>query len=261
MEILSKYNNGNTVVTIYTDGTKVRELPDDKVVVNHPESMDVKVTNNCLPTSDNPICSYCHEKSGPKGLHADLDKLAQVLSVLPAGVEIACVSGDSVVYNQDGAVEIRNLKVGDRIFDSNHNLVAVTGIKTSNKDCFELKCSKGYSVKASEDHPFMVNGEQITINSIVGKNIDILNQKSPSDNGDKFPVIDLAKYITKPSNKKNSRGGAFTDEKVRINHCSGWSDRYITVDNKLMWLYGLVVAEGSCKSIVLNRLETTLSEL
>ncbi len=47
-KILSKYNNGNTVVTIFEDGTKIREFEDGvKPFSNFPESIDIKLTNKC----------------------------------------------------------------------------------------------------------------------------------------------------------------------------------------------------------------------
>ena len=98
-DILFVYDNGNTKVTLLSDGTKIREIPDNEPVsLNHMESMDVKITDNCLPTSDNPICAFCHEKSGPNGKHADLNKLYNVLSSIPSGVEIAIGGGNPLSH-------------------------------------------------------------------------------------------------------------------------------------------------------------------
>ena len=89
MELLHKYTNGNTVVSIYDDGTKIRECPDGVVAKPvHPESMDIKISNRCSGG-----CEFCHEMSNPKGAHADLDRLLDVLKVLPAGVECAVGGG------------------------------------------------------------------------------------------------------------------------------------------------------------------------
>lgn len=94
MKILQEYKNGNVDVKIYEDGTLEREYPDDQEPMpEFPSSIDVKITNYCYPTEDNPICSYCHEKSNTKGKHSSIDKLLNTLSVLPAGVEIAIGGG------------------------------------------------------------------------------------------------------------------------------------------------------------------------
>lgn len=99
MQILHEYKNGNTNVSIFDDGTLVRTFDDDKnVVVDFPSSMDVKITNFCSPTEDNPICSYCHEKSGLSGRHANINKLLDVISCLPQGVEQAIGGGAPISH-------------------------------------------------------------------------------------------------------------------------------------------------------------------
>lgn len=90
--ILYKYQNGNVLVTILKDGTKIREYEDTPVIV-HPESLDVKITNKC-----NLNCAYCHEMSNNDGEHADLEELKNVLSVLPSGVEIAIGGGNPLQH-------------------------------------------------------------------------------------------------------------------------------------------------------------------
>jgi len=93
MTILTKYNNGNTTVTIMGDGTKVREYNNEPLPV-FPESIDCKITNMCSGNLGKP-CLWCHENSTPNGKHADLNKLIDVITDLPAGVEIACGGGDT----------------------------------------------------------------------------------------------------------------------------------------------------------------------
>lgn len=90
MNLLHSYINGNTKVSIYDDGTKVREFEGVAKPV-HFESADVKITDYCDGN-----CLYCHEKSSPQGAHADLERLLEELSGLPAGIELA-VGGGSVL--------------------------------------------------------------------------------------------------------------------------------------------------------------------
>jgi hypothetical protein len=91
-DILHTYTNGNTTVSIHSDGTKVRSYEGDPNPV-HPESMDIKITNAC-----DGGCAYCHEKSVPSGKHADLDNLLDVISELPAGVELALGGGNPLSH-------------------------------------------------------------------------------------------------------------------------------------------------------------------
>ncbi len=87
-----KYQNGNTVVTIMGDGTKIREcegIPE----ICHPESIDVKITDYC-----DMGCAYCHESSTTSGIHSDLDALLGTLEDLPAGVELAIGGGNPLSH-------------------------------------------------------------------------------------------------------------------------------------------------------------------
>lgn len=92
--VLYRYKNGNTDVTILKDGTKVREF-EDIPIIEHPESMDVKITNYC-----DLGCGYCHENSTTAGRHADINKLIQVLDEanMPKGVEFAIGGGNPLSH-------------------------------------------------------------------------------------------------------------------------------------------------------------------
>lgn len=92
MDEMVKYQNGNTTVTILTDGTKIREYDDIPVII-HPESIDVKITNYC-----DMGCAYCHESSTVKGTHSDLYKLLEIIKDLPAGVELAIGGGNPLSH-------------------------------------------------------------------------------------------------------------------------------------------------------------------
>lgn len=84
------YNNGNTVVTIYKDGTKVRHYLDpENPVIEFPESIDLKISNRCLQG-----CLFCHEDSKPTGEIAPLYRIKAMLQTLRPGTEIAFGGGD-----------------------------------------------------------------------------------------------------------------------------------------------------------------------
>lgn len=252
--LIAEYQNGNCSVRLYSDGTKEREFEGIPAPV-HPESLDVKITNWC-----DAGCSYCHESSTTKGLHGDLGKLYEVLSVLPAGVEIACLSGDTVVFGQEGAIEIKDLKIGDEIFDSNHNLVAVTNIVKSNKNPVVLNCSKTLKVICSEDHPMMIDNEKVEAKNTLNKNLDLLSKKQI--NCLDVIQVDLSNFVTSPSpsGRGGAKGGKTLLDTFRLNHVSGWSNRFINLDADLMWFYGIVVAEGSRKGISLNANENDIAD-
>lgn len=56
MKVLGKYRNGNYIVTILEDGTKIRATKDDDFVPAFSENCDCKITDKC---SQN--CAFCYE--------------------------------------------------------------------------------------------------------------------------------------------------------------------------------------------------------
>lgn len=94
MKKLAEYINGNTVVTLYEDGTKVMFTKDDDFELEFPTNMDIKITNNC------PIgCTFCHENSKPGGKHAPLANFKFIKSLVP-GTEVALGGGALTTHPQ-----------------------------------------------------------------------------------------------------------------------------------------------------------------
>lgn len=93
MKKLYSYLNGDVHVTIYSDGTKIREFSKLPYAILHPESIDCKITNWC-----DAGCKFCHEMSTTSGKHADLKKLKEILKELPAGVELAIGGGNPLAH-------------------------------------------------------------------------------------------------------------------------------------------------------------------
>jgi len=92
--VLHAYKNGNCNVTLWSGGTKTRETLDaDHPWAEHPESIDIKVTNFC-----DLACPYCHENSTLEGKHGDLNRLLTVLEPLPSGVELAIGGGNPLSH-------------------------------------------------------------------------------------------------------------------------------------------------------------------
>lgn len=95
MKKIANYKNGCVDVTIYDDGTKIREWDDEKYGIEpeleFPESADIKVTNFC-----DAGCFMCHEQSGLQGKHGNLEKLSDMIerSNLPEGIEFAIGGGN-----------------------------------------------------------------------------------------------------------------------------------------------------------------------
>lgn len=93
--ILGEYDNGNYHVTIYADGTKVRETFDEdatEFVAEYPECMDVKITNRC-----DRGCRMCHEDSTPDGCHGNI-LTAKFWDTLKPYTEIAIGGGNTLEH-------------------------------------------------------------------------------------------------------------------------------------------------------------------
>lgn len=170
---LVSYRNGNTNVSIFEDGTKVREY-EGEPNPEHPESIDVKITDFC-----DLGCPYCHESSTLQGKHGDLERLMGVIGELPPGVELAIGGGNplshpglkpfltslkgrgficNLTVNQGHLTRYRNL-LEDLL---RGNLVKGLGISVTRGRCeeagpfFDLTDNIVYHVIAGVHHPHVM---------------------------------------------------------------------------------------------------------
>jgi len=247
-KLLGRYNNGNYTIKIFSNGTKIRETDEDVFISSFPECIDLKITNYC-----DLGCKYCHEDSNINGKHGDILN-AEFINTIKPYTEIACINGDSVVYGEKGAIEVKDLKIDDYIFDSEHKLRKIINInKTNKKIPIKLYGNKGFNIICSTDHPFIIKGDKIIAENLFNKSIDLLNNIKEEFNENKDYIINMSKYIKPPSDLISSRGGKEIDENlIRLRNCTNPIPKYIKIDNDLMWLYGLFVAEGSNKGLTLN---------
>lgn len=126
MKVLDVYKNGNTKITLFDDGTRIIDFPDDeKLKVDYPLSIDCKITNKC-PMA----CPMCHEKSTPNGKHGDIMN-TKFIDKLHKGTEIA-IGGGAVTSHPDIVPFLRKLKtlgvipsitVHQKEFENNEELI------------------------------------------------------------------------------------------------------------------------------------------
>jgi hypothetical protein len=67
MKLIGRYKNGNYMVTIFNDGTKVRETEEDNFLPAFAENCDCKITDKC-----DGGCAFCYEGCTPNGKHGDI---------------------------------------------------------------------------------------------------------------------------------------------------------------------------------------------
>ena len=122
--ILGRYINGNEFVTIYDDGTKIRETEDNEFRPAYAENMDIKICNRCSQG-----CAYCHEGSIPDGEIPDLNDA--FINTLHPYQEVALGGGNvlehpdllNFLYRLKDQKVITNITLNQNHFMSNIEIV------------------------------------------------------------------------------------------------------------------------------------------
>ena len=91
MRVLAKYKNGNYEVTLFEDGTKIKTTQEETFVADHPDSIDLKITDYC--END---CPMCHENSSRSGRHGNLSH--KIVDTFPSGMEVAIGGGNPLSH-------------------------------------------------------------------------------------------------------------------------------------------------------------------
>ena len=135
-KILGTYVNGNTIVAIFNDGTKIRYIRDgEKAASEFPESMDLKITNRC-----DLGCPMCFP-AGTKVLMADYTyKNIEDIKI-----------GDSVIGFEE-YVERRGNKRHIEVASVLQTFVHVES------ELIEVKTFEGNTIVATPNHPFLSQG-------------------------------------------------------------------------------------------------------
>ena len=90
--MIAHYKNGNAMVSLFADGTRIINTEDDEFDFEVPLSIDLKVTNRC-----NKGCAMCHEDSNPNGKHAQFSSF-KFLESWGSGKEVAIGGGSVTCY-------------------------------------------------------------------------------------------------------------------------------------------------------------------
>ena len=85
---MPSYKNGNYIVTILEDGTKIRKTGEDEFIPKFSESIDCTITYKCSQ-----MCKFCYEGCTPDGKHSDLFSFPFINSFHPY-TEIALNGND-----------------------------------------------------------------------------------------------------------------------------------------------------------------------
>lgn len=225
-----------------------------------PELVDVKITNQCYYG-----CEYCYQDSVPAGKHADHAYLGGIYQALRdmEVFEVACLDGETPIFGPDGLKRAKEIVVGDRIYDGDGPPRRVTRVSAREAHRVILVGSKGWKVICTDDHPFLVGRGIVKAAQLVGLRIDQAKVGCISPSAP-IKMIDLTPFVTTPHRAEVGRGGSvggrIDGHRCRLTNGSVWVDRFLPLTEDLMWLYGLVVAEGSSGSLSLHAKETDLAD-
>ena len=89
MKNYKQYKNGNALVSIWEDGTRIIEFEED-LQLAYPLNIDIRVSSKCpfgqKEDGSPSLCSFCHESAKVNGVECDYRKLKS------AAVEDICKS-------------------------------------------------------------------------------------------------------------------------------------------------------------------------
>lgn len=125
INVIGRYRNGNYNVTIFSDGTKIRETDEDDFISAYPENIDIKVTDYC-----DMGCLMCHENSTVNGKHGDILN-ADFINTLHPYTELAIGGGNPLSHpHLISFLEklrerniIPNLTINQRHFEKDQQLI------------------------------------------------------------------------------------------------------------------------------------------
>jgi hypothetical protein len=126
MKLLGEYKNGNYKVSIFDDGTKVRENDLDNLTPYFPENIDLKITDYC-----DIGCAFCHENSTVKGLHGNILNQDFIKTLSPY-TELALGGGNPIdhpdlvefLHELKDRNIIANITVNQKHFMDNQELIS-----------------------------------------------------------------------------------------------------------------------------------------
>ena len=173
-KLLKAYKNGNYIVSIYSDGTKVRETKFDEFIAEFPENIDIKISDQC-----DLGCIFCHENSTINGKNAIFTH--KFLYTLREGTELA-IGGGNVFANEGLVPFLKFCKAKGIIANITINQSHATGKhKEELKNLIKEGLVNGVGISYNNDYVSINNlfeefkSENINTNNIVIHTINGIN--------------------------------------------------------------------------------------
>lgn len=89
---IAEYQNGNSTVELFNDGTRIINF-EGNLKLDYPLNIDIRVSTACSlgfnPKTNKATCEFCHESARTDGKECDYNELKKMLKGLPKGIELA----------------------------------------------------------------------------------------------------------------------------------------------------------------------------
>lgn len=149
MKKIGAYKNGNYIVEIFDDGTKIRQTiksSDTAFESKFPENIDLKITNKCDMN-----CKMCHEKSTINGLEGDILNIPFLNSLKPF-TELA-IGGGNVLSHPHLIPFLQKLKDKNIIANITINQIHFEKEETLINDLISKKLIYGLGISLNKVTP------------------------------------------------------------------------------------------------------------
>jgi hypothetical protein len=100
--LLKQGSNGNTSISLYSDGSRVVEYQGDNpdtIMLDYPMNVDIRLSTKCRfgknPDTGKAVCGFCHESATTDGKAGNYNKLLEHIRYLPKTTEIAIGINDT----------------------------------------------------------------------------------------------------------------------------------------------------------------------
>jgi hypothetical protein len=140
------YNNGNALVKLYEDGTRVIQY-EDTLQLDYPLNIDIRASTACSfglnPKTGEAFCTFCHESATTDGTECDYKSLQEKLIGLPKGIELA-IGANQITVELCGFLHW--CKSQDYIVNLTINQGHIKRDETTIKSLIEMNLIKGLGI-------------------------------------------------------------------------------------------------------------------
>ena len=173
MKLIAKYKNGNALVELFDDGTRIIQF-DGNLELDYPLNIDIRVNTSCSlgfnPKTGKSVCEYCHETASTNGKECNYEELKSKLIGLPRGIELA-IGGNDITSGLDDFLEWCH--VMGYVCNLTVNALHIKKYEVILKHYLNFGLINGLGISYRKDHPidineFFINHPNVVLHVIAG---------------------------------------------------------------------------------------------